>query len=144
MLYRYPAIYRVQALFGAMLAGIILLSSVLAEIESANLPDLFLHGVGFVLGSLILLFGVDFATRSIEITDEGLWVRWIRTSFVRWPQILDWSYLPLGLIHIRFNQGLGVFIWPLLDGYLDILTAIDDHHRITSIDEEPKSSDDAT
>lgn len=131
MLYRYPAIYRIQALFGALLAGIIVLSSVLAEIEAANLPDLVLHGIGFVVGGLILLFGVDFATRSIEITDEGLRVRWVRSSFVRWPQITGWSYLPLGLIRIRLNQGPGVFIWPLLEGYLDILRAIDEHRSLT-------------
>ncbi len=127
MRYRYPAIYRVQALFGALLAGIILMGSVIAEIESANLPDAFLHAFGFSVSLLILILGLDFGTRQIEITADGLQTRWLRKSFSAWPQILDWSYQPLGLIHIRVKRGLGLYIWPLMEGYTEILAAIDDH-----------------
>ena len=127
MRYRYPAIYRVQALFGALLAGIILMGSVIAEIESANLPDAFLHAFGFIVSLLILILGLDFGTRTIEITADGLQTRWLRKSFLAWPQILDWSYRPLGLIHIRLKRGLGLYLWPLMEGYTEILAAIDQH-----------------
>ncbi len=127
MRYRYPAIYRVQALFGALLAGIILMGSVIAEIESANLPDAFLHAFGFIASLLILILGLDFATRTIEIAADGLQTRWLRKSFIAWSQILDWSYKPLGLIHLRLRRGLGLYIWPLMAGYSEILAAIDRH-----------------
>lgn len=127
MRYRYPAVYRVQALFGALLAGIILMGSVIAEIESANLPDAFLHAFGFIVSLMILILGLDFGTRTIEITAAGLQTRWLRKSFIAWSQIVDWSYRPLGLIHIRLKRGLGLYIWPLMDGYTEILAAIDQH-----------------
>lgn len=127
MFYRYPARYRVQALFGALLAGMILMGSVIAEIESANLPDAFLHAFGFGVSSFILIFGLDFATRVIEIKPDGLHTRWLRKSFAGWSQVLDWSYRPFGLIHIRLQRGLGWYIWPLMEGYLEILAAIDEH-----------------
>lgn len=133
MRYRYPPIYRVQALFGSLLAGIIMMGSVIAEIEAANLPDAFLHAFGFGVSAAILILGLDFGTRVIEITPTGLQTRWLRTSFIAWPQILDWSYKPLGLIHIRLRRGLGLYIWPLLEGYTEILAAIDEHRdKLTS------------
>ncbi len=103
------------------------MGSVLAEIESANLPDAFLHAFGFGVSSIILILGLDFGTRQIEIKPDGLQSRWLRKSFIAWPQILDWSYKPLGLIHIRLKRGLGLYIWPLMEGYLEILAAIDEH-----------------
>jgi hypothetical protein len=127
MIYRYPALYRIQALFGSLLAGIILMGSVLAEIEAANLPDAFLHVFGFAVSSIILILGLDFATRRIWIKPAGVQTRWLRQSFMEWSQILDWSYRPFGLIHIRLKRGLGWYIWPLMDGYTEILTAIDQH-----------------
>jgi hypothetical protein len=127
MLYRYPAIYRIQALFGALLAGIILMGSVLAEIEAANMADAFLHAFGFGVSSIILIVGLDFGTRVIEVKVDGLHTRWLRKSFVAWSQVLDWSYRPFGLIHIRLTRGLGWYIWPLMDGYLEILAAINEH-----------------
>ncbi len=127
MAHRYPAIYRIQAMFVAMVAGIILFGSVLSEIEAADLPDAFLHGFGLIVSLTILIVGLDLGLRSIEIQDDGLSIRWLRTSFIRWSQILDWSYKPLGLIHLRFKRGLGVYLWPLMTDYSDILNAIDQH-----------------
>jgi hypothetical protein len=41
--------------------------------------------------------------------------------------VLGWRYLPLDLIRIRVRQGPGVFVWPLLENYTDLLNAIDAH-----------------
>jgi hypothetical protein len=126
--FRYPALYRGVALFGALLFGFILLGSVIAEVEAIknSRVDAVLHVIGFISGALLLLVGIDFATRSITVTPGGLQVRWLlRRSVIPWPDVLGWNYLPLNLIHLRFRQGRGVYVWPLLEDYLDLLSAID-------------------
>jgi hypothetical protein len=32
------------------------------------------------------------------------------------------------LIRIRVRKGPGIFVWPLLENYMDLLTEIDAHH----------------
>jgi hypothetical protein len=126
--FRYPALYRVVALFGALLFGLILLGSVIAEVEAIQNSriDAVLHVFGFVSGVLMLVVGIDFATRSITVTPAGLQVRWLlRRTVIPWPDVLGWNYLPLSLIHLRFRHGRGVYVWPLLEDYLDLLSAID-------------------
>jgi hypothetical protein len=127
MTYRYPVVYRIQALFGALLASMILLGSVIAEIEAADFPDALLYAFGFVVGLSILLLGLDFGTRAITPTPQGLRVRWVRASLIPWNNVLGWRYRPLGLIHIRLRRGLGLYIWPLLERYTELLDAIDKH-----------------
>jgi hypothetical protein len=131
MIYRYPVVYRIQALFGALLAGMIVLGSVLSGLEAVNLPDVLLHAFGCIVGAIILMLGLDFGTRAIQIAPTGLHTRWLWKSFIAWPQILDWSYRPLGLVHIRLRRGPGMFIWPLMEGYSEILAAIDAHQKPT-------------
>ena len=126
--FRYPALYRVVALFGALLFGFILLGSVIAEVEAIKNSriDAVLHVIGFISGMLLLVMGIDFATRSITVTPDGLRVRWLlRRSVIPWYDVLSWNYLPLSLIHLRFRHGRGVYVWPLLEDYLDLLSAID-------------------
>jgi hypothetical protein len=126
--FRYPALYRVVALFGALLFGLILLGSVIAEVEAIKNSriDAVLHVFGFISGMLLLLVGIDFATRSITVTPGGLHMRWLlRRSFIAWPDVLSWNYLPLSLIHLKFRHGRGVYVWPILEDYLDLLSAID-------------------
>ncbi len=126
--FRYPALYRVVALFGALLFGFILLGSVIAEVEAIKNSriDAVLHVIGFISGMLLLVMGIDFATRSITVTPDGLRVRWLlRRSVIPWSDVLSWNYLPLSLIHLRFRHGRGVYVWPLLEDYLDLLSAID-------------------
>ncbi len=126
--FRYPALYRAVALFGALLFGLILLGSVIAEVEAIRNSriDAVLHVVGFVSGVLLLLLGVDFATRSITLTPDGLHVRWLlRRSFIPWSDVAGWNYWPLNLIHLRFKGRRGVVVWPLLENYLELLEAID-------------------
>src|SRR5512137_2412736 len=99
--FRYPVLYRVVALFSVLLFGFIVLGSVIAEVEAikSDPADAVLHIVGFVSGVLLIIWGLDFATRSISTAPDGLQVRWLlRRSVVPWPDVLDWRYLPLNLI----------------------------------------------
>jgi hypothetical protein len=128
--FRYPVLYRAVALFSVLLLGFIVLGSVIAEVEAIknNGADAVLHVVGFVSGSLLILWGLDFATRSISTAPGGLHVRWLlRRSAVPWSDVLGWRYLPLSLIRIRMRKGPGIFVWPLLENYTDLLNEIDSH-----------------
>ena len=132
--FRYPILYRVTALFSVLVLGFIVLGSVIAEVEAIrNDPvDALLHIVGFVSGILLIIWGLDFATRSLTAAPDGLHVRWLlRRSIVPWPDVLNWRYLPLSLIHIRVRRGPGIFVWPLLENYTDLLNEIDAHRRDT-------------
>jgi hypothetical protein len=138
--FRYPVLYRAVALFSVLLVGFIVLGSVIAEVEAIknDRADAVLHVVGFIGGSLLIFWGLDFATRSITLTREGLHVRWLlHRSAAPWPDVLGWRYLPLNLIHIRLRKGPGLFVWPLLEDYTDMLNAIDAQHRDRSRDEAP-------
>jgi hypothetical protein len=127
MTYRYPPAYRIQALFGVLLFGLIVLGSVIAEVEAIrnSRADAVLHIAGFVIGMIVVVGGLDIGTRTITTTDDGLQVRWLRSSFVLWPDIVGWRYLPLNLIHIRLRRGPGLFVWPILERYTELLGAID-------------------
>jgi len=127
MTFRYPPLYRVQALFGALLFGLIVLGSVIAEAEAIqnSRADAMLHVIGLAAGVPVVLLGLDIGTRSITVTDAGLAVRWLRRSVVAWPDVLGWRYLPLSLIHIRTRRGPGVFLWPILEHYTDLLAEIE-------------------
>ena len=132
--FRYPILYRVVALFSVLLFGFIVLGSVIAEVEAikSDPADAVLHSVGFVSGILLIIWGLDFATRSISTASDGLHVRWLlRRSVVPWPDVLDWRYLPLNLIRIRVRKGPGVLVWPLLENYTDLLNEIDAHRSDT-------------
>ena len=127
--YRYPVLYRATALFSVLLLGFIVLGSVLAEVEAIrnSRVDAVLHVLGFVSGCLVILWGLDFSTRSITTAPDGLHVRWLfHRSVVPWSDVLSWRYLPLSLIRIRLRRGPGLFVWPLLEQYTDLLTEIDE------------------
>jgi hypothetical protein len=130
--FRYPVLYRGVALFSVLLFGFIVLGSVIAEVEAIknDAADALLHVAGFVSGILVIIWGLDFATRSISTAPDGLRVRWLlRRSVVPWPDVLGWRYLPLSLIRIRLRRGPGLFVWPLLENYTDLLNEIDAHRR---------------
>jgi hypothetical protein len=132
--FRYPILYRVVALFSVLLFGFIVLGSVIAEVEAikSDRTDAVLHVVGFVSGMLLIIWGLDFATRAISTAPDGLHVRWLlRRSVVPWPDVLDWRYLPLNLVRIRVRKGPGIFVWPLLENYTDLLNEIDAHRADT-------------
>ena len=123
MTYRYPAAYRVQALFGSLLFGLIVIGSVLAEVEAIQNSriDAVLHVIGFVAGSAVLMLGLDIGTRTITTTEAGLEVKWLRRSSVPWSEVTGWRYLPFSLIHIRLKHGRGWYVWPILERYSDLL-----------------------
>ena len=126
--FRYPVIYRSLALFSVLLFGFIVLGSVIAEVEAIRTSrlDAVLHVIGFVSGIVLLVWGLDFATRSFTAAPDGLHVRWIlRRSIVPWADVCGWRYLPLSLIRIRLRHGVGIFVWPLLENYTDLLNEID-------------------
>jgi uncharacterized membrane protein required for colicin V production len=127
MTYRYPAAYRVQALFGALLFGLIIIGSVIAEVEAIQNSrlDAVLHVVGFVFGSAVLMLGLDIGTRTFTTTEQGLDVKWLRRSSVPWSEVVGWRYLPLSLIHVRLTLGPGWYVWPILERYTDLLATID-------------------
>ena len=130
--FRYPVLYRAVALFSVLLFGFIVLGSVIAEVEAIrnSWTDAVLHVVGFVSGILLIIWGLDFATRSISTAPGGLHVRWLLRRFVvPWPDVLDWRYLPFSLIRIRVRKWPGIFVWPLLENYTDLLNEIDAHQR---------------
>ena len=132
--FRYPVLYRAVALFSVLLFGFIVLGSVIAEVEAIknDWADAVLRVAGFVSGIVLIIWGLDFATRSISTAPDGLHVRWLlRRSVVPWPDVLDWRYLPLSLIRIRVRKGPGIFVWPLLENYTDLLNEIDAHRRDT-------------
>ena len=76
--YRYPPVLRAPALFVSLLAGGILLGSVIAEIEAADVPDAILHGAGMVAGIAMLWLGLEFGMRRITPTREGISTRLLR------------------------------------------------------------------
>lgn len=130
--FRYPVLYRAVALFGVLLFGFIVLGSVIAEVEAIknDRADALLHVIGFVGGILLMIWGLDFATRSITAAPDGLHVRWLlHRSVVPWADVLNWRYLPLSLIRIRLRTGPGLFVWPLLENYTDLMNEIDAHRR---------------
>jgi hypothetical protein len=130
--FRYPAPYRAMALFGVLLFGLIALASVMvaAGLIGTDPGGALLLGIGCIGGVWLMLWGLDFATRSITTTPDGLSVRWLhRRSLVPWSDVLGWRYRVLSLIHIRVRKGAGIFVWPLLENYTDLLNDIDAHRR---------------
>jgi hypothetical protein len=123
--YRYPAAYRVQALLGAVLFGSIGIGSALAGVVAIQngRSDVVLPMVGFVSGLTVLLLGLDIVTRTLTTTEDGLQVK---GSTVPWSDVLGWRYLPLSLILIRLKHGPGLFVWPILERYTDLLATIDE------------------
>jgi hypothetical protein len=127
--FRYPALYRTVALLGGLIFGFIVLGSAIAAIENDR-ANVVLYLFGIVSGIVVIIWGLDFATRSITIAPDGLHVRWLlRRSVVPWPDMLGWRYRALSLIHIRVRKGVGIFVWPLLENYTDLLNEIDAHCR---------------
>lgn len=127
--FRYPTLYRVQALLGVLLFGLLISGSVLAEVDAVQhgRADALLHPLGAALGLAGVLLGLDIVTRSITVTEQGLEVNGLRAARVPWAAVKGWRYGPLSLIHVRFEQGRGLWLWPILDHYSDLLRLIDQH-----------------
>jgi hypothetical protein len=128
--YRYPAVYRVQALLGAALLGLIVIGSVLAEVEAIQHSrfDAMLPAVGIVSGLAGVLLGVDIGTCAFTTTEDGLQVK---GATLPWSDVLGWRYLAFSLIHIRLKHGPGLFVWPILERYTELLATINDRAAVT-------------
>jgi hypothetical protein len=129
--FRYPALYRAVAWFGVLLFGLIVLGCVVAIFgASQSAAAVALYVGGLISGIGVIGWGMDIATRSITPGPDGLHVRWLlRRSAVPWPDVLGWRYRALSVIHIRVRHGRGIFIWPLVENYLDLLHEIDEQRR---------------
>jgi len=123
--YRYPAALRGLGLFGSMLAGGILLGSVLAEIEAADVPDLILHGIGVIVGAVILWLGIEFGTRRITLTQDGISTRLLRERAIVWSEVRDARSGLFGTLIVLPKRGLPIIIWPFLDDFDALIDAID-------------------
>ena len=122
--YRYPATLRGLGLFGSMLAGGILLGSVLAEIEAADMLDLILHGIGVIVGAVILWLGIEFGTRRITLTPIGISARLLRERTIAWADVRDVRDGPFGTLIVLPKHGLPIVIWPFLEEFNALLDAI--------------------
>lgn len=129
--FRYPRFYRLVALASVAACGFIVLGSALALAganKHAGVAALYVGGI--ISGIAVMIWGLDFATRSFTISPAGLHVRWwLRRSVVSWPDVLGWRYRALSLIHIRVRRGRGIFVWPLLENYTELLNEIDAQRR---------------
>ncbi len=127
--YQYSPALRVLGLFGSMLAGGILLGSVLAEIEAADVPDLILHGLGVIVGALILWLGVEFGTRRITPTPDGLSTRLLRQRSIAWDGVRSVREGPFGMLIIRLRHGLPIVVWPFIEDFYALADALDGPSR---------------
>jgi hypothetical protein len=121
--YRYPPALRVLGLFGSMLAGGILLGSLLAEIEAADPVDFALHVLGAMVSVIIIWLGVEFGTRRITPMQEGISTRLLRERRIRWG---DARIVPNGLfgaLTIAPKRGAPILVWPYLQDF-DVLIEI--------------------
>ena len=122
--YRYPATLRSPALFGSMLAGGILLGSALAEIEAADVPDAILHGVGVIVGLVVVWLGLEFGTRRIALTPDGISTRLVRERTIAWRNVRDARGGPFGTLIVTARGGLPIVVWPFLEDFGALADAI--------------------
>jgi hypothetical protein len=127
--YRYPPALRALGLFGSMLAGGVLLGSVLAEIEAADAPDLILHGIGAIIGAAILWLGLEFGARRIALTEAGISTRLLRERSFPWSEVRETRAGPFGVQLIFPRRGGPIVIWPYLEDFGELLEALAKHIR---------------
>lgn len=122
--YRYPAALRATGLFGSMLAGGILLGSVLAEIEAAHGADFMLHLFGAIVGAAILWPGLEFGLRRIDIGPEGVTTRLFGERKLGREDVRDVRDGPLSTLIIAPKRGLPIVIWPYLENFGALIDAL--------------------
>ena len=123
--YRYPPALRVLGLFGSMLAGGILLGSVLAEIEAADAPDLILHGLGLIVGAAILWLGLEFGMRRITLAPDSISARLLHERVIAWDDVRDVRNGLFGALVISLRRGAPIVVWPFVEDFRSLLDAID-------------------
>jgi hypothetical protein len=123
--YRYPPALRTLGLFGSMLAGGILLGSVLAEIEAADVPDLFLHGLGVIVGMAILWLGLEFGMRRITLAPDSISARLLRERVIAWNDVREVRSGLFGTLVISLRRGAPIVVWPFIEDFSALLDATD-------------------
>ena len=122
--YRYPPALRVLGLFGSMLAGGILLGSLLAEIEAADVPDLILHGLGILVAAMILWLGLEFGMRRVALTPGGIATRLLRERVFTWRDVRGVRNGFFGILVITPKRGLPIVVWPFLEDFGALIDAL--------------------
>jgi hypothetical protein len=122
--YRYPPVLRAPALMISLLAGGILLGSLIAEIEAADVPDAILHGAGMVAGIAMLWLGLEFGMRRITPTREGISTQLLRERTIPWREVRDVRDGPFGVLIIQPKRGLPIVIGPYLEDFHALNQAI--------------------
>jgi hypothetical protein len=126
--FRYPVLYRTLAWCSVALFATIVAGCAVSIGRAGAAAAVYV--VGIISGISVILWGLDFATRSITLGPDGLHVGWLlRRTLVPWAEVLGWRYRALSLIHIRVRHGSGIFVWPLLENYTDLLNEIDAQRR---------------
>ncbi|HEY4688925.1 MAG TPA: hypothetical protein VIK33_06415 [Anaerolineae bacterium] len=123
--YRYPATLRVLGLFGSLLAGSILLGSVLAEVEAADPIDFVLHLLGAVVSAAILWLGLEFGARRITLTAEGIRARLIGERLIAWGDLHRVRDGPFGTWIVLPKHGLPIVIWPFLEDFGTLVESVE-------------------
>jgi len=122
--FRYPVTLRVCGLFGSMLAGSILLGSVLAEIEAADRLDAVLHLFGAIVGVAALWLGLEFGMRRIAVGPRGVTVCLLGARQLAWSEVRGVRDGPLATVLILPRRGLPIVVWPYLEGFGELLDAL--------------------
>ena len=127
-IYRYPPALRVLSLFGAILAGGILLGSVIAEIEAADPLDFVLHLLGALVGAAMVWLGLEFGMRWIAVTPDGIVTRLVRERRIAWSDMRVVRNGWLGTLVIMLHHGSPIVIWPYLQDFAALLDALSEPH----------------
>lgn len=108
-----------------MLAGGILIGSVLAEIESADAPDLILHGIGVIAGAVLLWLGLELGRRQIRLTPDGISTRLLGERTIAWSAVREVRQGPFGTRMVVSRRGAPIVLWPFMEGFAALVAAID-------------------
>jgi hypothetical protein len=121
--YHYSPLLRVLSLFGALLAGGILLGSLVAEIEAADLPDLIVHALGLIVSAFMLWLALEFGMRRFTPREDGLHTRLLGEKMIMWNDVSEWREGPL---HTRIIIPQRIVVWPFLEDFDSLDDVIQD------------------
>jgi hypothetical protein len=122
--YRYPATLRVPALFASLLAGGILIGSLLAEIEAADALDFVLHMLALIVSGAIVWLGVELGMRRITLTGDGLTTHALSERKIAWSDVREVREGLFGTLIVVFRRGGPIVVWPFLEDFGLLLEAL--------------------
>ena len=127
--YRYPPALRVVGLFVSLLAGSMLLGSVIAEIEAADPLDFVVHLFGALVGAAIVWLGLEFGLRRIAPTTDGIVTRLLHERIIAWREVRLVREGPLGTLLIITTRRHLIVVWPYLEDFGALIEALDAARR---------------